>query len=96
MNNATNTGRRPTRLVAKLSGLRMLPNQNGSHVCVATCPDCLAEHPLTLGGWTAIVCNGCSAELYRSRSALNSQPTHAPTRFGNRAEWAQTQPKITE
>jgi transposase-like protein len=38
-------------------------------ICSVKCPACKHYHQLSKYGWTAIVCQGCQAELYLEKHA---------------------------
>ena len=61
-------------MIAIITNKRAQANQNGSHVCAVTCPGCGYSRPVSFGGWSAIVCGGCKATLYRNSASERSDP----------------------
>ena len=50
---------------ATLTNKRKQPNMNGAYTVTATCDGCGHRHLLSFSGWSAIVCQGCKAEIER-------------------------------
>jgi len=66
-------------MIAIITNKRAQANQNGSHVCTVTCPGCGYSRPVSFGGWSAIVCGGCKATLYRNSASKRSDRLEAMT-----------------
>ena len=48
-----------------LSHKRRHPNGSGAYIVNVTCPDCGKGRTVPWAGWSAIICQGCGAELRR-------------------------------
>lgn len=53
------------------------PTPGASMVCYVTCTDCGGTRSVFFGGWTALVCHFCRAELYRFKKGAEKARSEA-------------------